>query len=141
MTRTCPTDSLQLCGASPWGTFLEVEAVQPGVTFVVMGRHGGYHLTPAVNVAIPASVRCEDGWHERDVAAALCARFVPFPDADLAYGALVRDSATRTQTSTRRRWKTRRAPYSDRMHASFAQRLCLTFTLTGAGSALGCLLG
>lgn len=84
-----PRFSPQLYGQSPWGTILEVEAVQPGVTFVITGRHGGYHLTPTVNEAIPATVRHADGWYERDVAAALCARFVPFPDADPAYVALV----------------------------------------------------
>ncbi|MBZ9752146.1 hypothetical protein GO986_12075 [Deinococcus sp. HMF7620] len=89
LDQNVPRFSPQLYGQSPWGTILEVEAVQPGVTFVVTGRHGGYHLTPAANEAIPVSVRHEDGWYERDVAAALCARFVPFPDADPAYVALV----------------------------------------------------
>lgn len=81
--------SPQLYGLSPWGKIIEVEPVQPGVTFVVTGSHGGYHLTPTVNEAIPATVRHADGWYERDVAAALCAHFVPFPDADPAYVALV----------------------------------------------------
>ena len=45
-------------------------------------RHGGYHLTPEVNLRIPAEVRQVDGFYEQDVQGALCAYFVPFDSAD-----------------------------------------------------------
>lgn len=67
---------------SPWGPVLEREDVMPGVIFVTTNRHGGYHLGPELNARIPADVRQENGWYERDIQGALCAYFVPFEEAD-----------------------------------------------------------
>ena len=54
----------------------------PGVIFVETGRHGGYHLSPAVNERIPAPVRQANGYDGQDIEAALCVSFVPFPGPD-----------------------------------------------------------
>lgn len=71
---------------TPWGPALREVEVQPGVTWLVTGRHGGYHLTPEVNARIPQQVRRAGGYYERDFEAALCAYFVPLrgaPPADV----------------------------------------------------------
>lgn len=69
---------------TPWGPALSQVEVQPGVTWLVTGRHGGYHLTPEVNARVPQEVRRASGYYERDFEAALCAYFVPLRGAPLA---------------------------------------------------------
>lgn len=69
---------------SPWGRVRKWYRVTPGVTYVTTERHGGYHLTPEINIRIPAEVRQVDGFYEQDVQGALCAYFVPFDSADRA---------------------------------------------------------
>ena len=69
---------------SPWGVVIQREPVLPGVVYLTTNRHGGYHLAPRVNERIPVSVRRADGYYEEDVEAALCAYFVPFPEANPA---------------------------------------------------------
>jgi len=69
---------------SPWGRVRKWYHVTPGVTYVTTERHGGYHLTPEINIRIPAEVRHADGFYEQDVQGALCAYFVPFDSADRA---------------------------------------------------------
>ncbi|MDK2014469.1 MULTISPECIES: DUF7007 domain-containing protein [unclassified Deinococcus] len=67
---------------SPWGPVVHLEDVMPGVVFVTTARHGGYHLTAAMNARIPAEVRQDSGWYEQDIQGALCAQFCPFEGAD-----------------------------------------------------------
>ncbi len=69
---------------TPWGRALRRTEVQPGVTWVVSNRHGGYHLSPEVNACIPEAVRRSNGYYEGDVEASLCAYFVPLRGASPA---------------------------------------------------------
>lgn len=62
---------------TPWGPALRRTQVQPGVTWVLSNRHGGYHLSPEVNARIPEEVRSSNGYYEADIEASLCAYFVP----------------------------------------------------------------
>ena len=69
---------------SPWGVVIQRELVLPGVIYPATNRHGGYHLAPEINARIPVCVRRADRYYEEDVEAALCAYFVPFPEANPA---------------------------------------------------------
>lgn len=62
---------------TPWGLALRRTEVQPGVSWVVSHRHGGYHLSPEVNARIPEQVRRSNRYYEGDIEASLCAYFVP----------------------------------------------------------------
>lgn len=51
---------------SPWGRIDQVKILAEGITSVSTSSHGGIHLSPALNAAMPEALRGESGWYEED---------------------------------------------------------------------------
>src|SRR5580704_5973303 len=62
---------------SPWGAVDYGTRFAEGVFFVSTPSHGGFKLAAVHNVLIPAAFRCEGGWYEEDVNAAIVVCFMP----------------------------------------------------------------
>lgn len=52
--------------STPWGLAQNAETYGPAVTAYSTATHGGFHVIPAANLSVPASLRAADGWYEQD---------------------------------------------------------------------------
>jgi hypothetical protein len=62
---------------SPWGAVDHGTRFAEGVFFVSTPSHGGFKLAAVHNLLIPTAFRCEGGWYEEDVNAAIVVCFMP----------------------------------------------------------------
>ena len=62
---------------SPWGTVDYGKRFAEGVFFVSSPSHGGFKLSAALNLLIPAAFRRDGGWYEEDCDAAIPMFFMP----------------------------------------------------------------
>lgn len=76
---------------SPWGRIDSAKVLADGIVSVSTPGHGGIHLSPALNAAMPEAFRNKDRWYEEDCEWALVALIYP-----KAFSADVQDSAHRT---------------------------------------------
>jgi hypothetical protein len=64
--------------STPWGIAQTSTAYGRGVIEYKTARHGGFHVSPALNRTMPDHLRIEDGWYEEDADWARVA--LAFPD-------------------------------------------------------------
>ena len=65
--------------SSPWGSIQYAKKLAPGIVSVGTASHGGIHLSPELNAAMPTAFRGESGWYEEDCEWAVVA--LVYPDA------------------------------------------------------------
>ena len=62
---------------SPWGRIDRAKKLAEGIVEVSTSSHGGIHLTPELNAAMPDAFRGDGGWYEEDCEWAVVALVYP----------------------------------------------------------------
>ena len=68
---------VSLCASTPWGPSQSATRYAEGILFFTTASHGGFHLDPERNAAMPPALRLPGGWYEEDVDWALVAAGYP----------------------------------------------------------------
>lgn len=66
-----------LCATTPWGSSQRATRYAEGIIFYSTASHGGFHLDPERNTAMPDALRLPGGWYEEDIDWALVATGYP----------------------------------------------------------------
>src|ERR1035438_5453954 len=63
--------------STPWGPSQQSKSYGPGIVSYSCAGHGGFHVSPTLNAAMPDYLRYPEGWYEEDCAWALVALAFP----------------------------------------------------------------
>ncbi|MBL0967002.1 MAG: hypothetical protein IBJ05_09295, partial [Blastomonas sp.] len=74
---------VSLCASTPWGSSQSATRYAQGILFYTTASHGGFHLDPERNAAMPPALCLPGGWYEEDVDWALIAAGYPELFTDL----------------------------------------------------------
>ena len=75
-TKTTKTTTLRGM-ATPWGQAQTSGEVAPGILHVTTAGHGGYRVSPELQLLIPAGLRTHNRWYEEDCEWAIVATYCP----------------------------------------------------------------